>query len=95
MRVIELSELIRCYGEATNPPPELQPDATDQNEDVQQAMLQALRAMHTELVKLREEVAELKRLPAPAEKPAEAESASVPDDPHGFRAMVNALRKQN
>ncbi|GHB15737.1 hypothetical protein GCM10007159_42540 [Modicisalibacter luteus] len=95
-RVIELSELIRCYGEPASLPPELQQDATAQSEDVQQAMLQALRDMHAELMKLREEVAELKRLPAPEvskapEKPPEA--ASLPNnDPHGLRAIARALR---
>lgn len=70
VRVIDLSELIRAYGEPANKPPEMQPDATAPATDLQQAMLHELQAMRSELVALRQEVAELKRLPAP-EKPPE------------------------
>lgn len=64
-RAIDLSELIRAYGEPPNKPPEMQQGATPPADDVQQAMLHELQAMKAELVALRQEVAELKRLPAP------------------------------
>jgi hypothetical protein len=69
VRVVDLSELIRAYGESKNKPPELQPNATATAPapatDLQQAMLHELQAMRLELIQLREEVAGLKRLPAP------------------------------
>lgn len=88
-RVIEMAELIRCYGEPKHLPAEMQPPATADQEGVQQAMLQALQAMHAELVALREEVAELRRLPAP-EPPQEAQKD---DDPHGLRAIVKGMNE--
>lgn len=69
VRVIDLSELIRAYGEPVNKPPEMQPNATAPAEDLQQAMLHELQAMRAEIVALRREVSELKRLPAPEKKP--------------------------
>ncbi len=71
VRVIDLSELIRAYGEPANKPPEMQPDATAPATDLQQAMLHELQAMRAELVALRQEVAELRRLPAPAPEKVE------------------------
>lgn len=96
-KVVEMAELIRCYGETRHLPPELQPPATPDQEDLQQAMLQALQAMHRELVALREEVATLRRLPPPpgpdlgnqVESPAVAQEPG--SDPHGFRAMARSL----
>ena len=94
-RVIDLSELIRCYGETSKPIPRNDTESTHSDPTGDTALWQA---MLDELKALRREVSELKQqlaLPAPAaEKPAETKSTSVPDDdPHGFRAMVNALRK--
>lgn len=97
-RVVEMAELIRCYGEPKHLPDEMQPSATPHQEDVQQAMLQALHAMHSELVALRQEVAELRQLPPPAAQPAtpppEATTATQPqdEDPHGLRSLVQSLR---
>lgn len=99
-RVIEMAELIRCYGEPKHLPDEMQPSATSPREDVQQAMLQALHAMHSELVALRQEVAELRQLPPPAQPatpatpPSETTPASQPqdEDPHGLRSLVQSLR---
>lgn len=93
VRVVDLSELIRLWGEPPNPPAPTQQDATagdrDAQQATQQAMLEALQSMHRELVKLREEVAELKRLPAPATEP----SPQSGDDPHGLRALVQGMRE--
>lgn len=96
-RVVEMAELIRCYGETKHLPEEMQPSATDNNGDVQQAMLQALQAMHSELIALRQEVAELRRLPspeAPPKTPPSQTSAteSKDEDPHGLRSLVQSLR---
>ena len=95
-RVLDLSELIRCYGEPATPPPELQPDATAEGLEVQRAMLQELQAMRAEIHRLREEVASLRALPPP-EPPQEAPQAApddtpTHDDPNGLRSLVRALR---
>lgn len=76
VRVIDLSELIRLWGEPKHRPPEAQQDATPSESDTQQAMLREMQAMRRELVALREEVSELRRLPAP--KPPAAAQASNP-----------------
>lgn len=97
-RVLEMAELIRCYGEPKHLPDDMQPSATLPQEDMQQAMLQALHAMHSELVALRQEVAELRQLPPPAAQPATPLSEKTPAtkpqeaDPHGLRSLVQSLR---
>lgn len=90
-RVIDLAELIRCYGEPARMPAEVQQAATAPSDDMQRAMLQALQAMHGELIRLREEVATLKRLPPPP-APGAPMPAGSEDDPHGLRALVARLR---
>lgn len=99
-RVVEMAELVRCYGEPKHLPPEMQPPATSQEEDMQPAMLQALHAMHQELVALREEVATLRRLPppgpdqgAPEQNPTATQDPDTPDngDPHGLRSLARSL----
>ncbi|GAB2804936.1 hypothetical protein GCM10027040_36320 [Halomonas shantousis] len=100
-RVLEMSELIRCYGEPKHLPEDMRPSATPHQEDMQQAMLQALHAMHSELVALRQEVAELRQLPSPIAQPATPPPETMPatqpqdEDPHGFRSLVQSLREQN
>lgn len=100
-RVLEMAELIRCYGEPEHLPDEMQPSATPHQEDMQQAMLQALHAMHSELVALRQEVAELRQLPPPAAQsatpPPDTTPATEPkdEDPHGFRSLVQSLRERS
>ena len=98
-RLIDMAELIRCYGEPKRLPDEMQPSATTRQADLQPAMLQALHAMHRELVALREEVAELRRLPAPSAQPKRAPASPPVDaeqeDPHGFRSLVQSLREQD
>ena len=101
VRVVDYSELLRCYGEPATPPPELQPDTTGESLAVQQAMLQELQAMRAEIHRLREEVALLRRLPAPdaparpPEQPQEPrDGATLPDDTRGeLRGLVDALRR--
>ncbi|WP_128290816.1 helix-turn-helix domain-containing protein [Afifella aestuarii] len=106
-RVIDLSEAIRAYGEPREMPGEMQQSATATAESMQQAMLQALQAMHAELVALRQEVAALKDQPRLLPAPAPArdgvnEAAGEPrrdsegespgdDDPHGLRALAREL----
>lgn len=110
VRVIALSELIRLWGEPPNAPPDTQRNATPETDDAQQAMLQELRALRAEVVKLREEVREMRLLPAPRvdevdevdgtrerpEKPSEQREAdTLADDTRpDWRALVNALRRQ-
>ncbi|SCZ42274.1 hypothetical protein [Afifella marina] len=105
--MIDLSEAIRAYAEPQEMPGELQQSATPPVEEGQQAMLQALQAMHAELVAPRQEVAALKDqprlLPAPAsaresvnqaagEPRRDSEGQSAkPDDPHGLRALAREL----
>jgi len=92
VRVLDLSELIRLWGEP--------PNATPAEPDTQQAMLQELQAMRRELQALREEVAQLRALPAPdmmREQPQEPQDPRKADtDTHaagnGFHSLVDALR---
>jgi hypothetical protein len=108
VRVLDLSELIRLWGEPPNAPPQTQQNATPAEPDTQQAMLQELQAMRRELQALREEVHQLRALPAPdkpdapdatprrdrPEKPQEPRKADT--DTHaagnGFHSLVDALR---
>ena len=89
VRVIDMAELVRCYGEPAHLPPALQPNTTQDPEPFQQAMLQALHAMHSELVALREEVRHLRQLPAP-DTETRAQETGADDDPHGLRAMARS-----
>lgn len=74
VRVIDLSELIRLWGEPLNRPPQVQQDATPQEGPAQQALVAEIRALREEMAALREEVHQLRRLPAPgpADMPAPA-----------------------
>lgn len=93
VRVIALSELIRLWGEPPNAPPGTQQNATPPEADTQQAqhaMLEELRGMRRELVALREEVAQLRALPAPERR----EEPTPTDAPaHDWRSLVDALRR--
>lgn len=78
-RVIDLSEMIRVYGEppgkpgATRHRPTPSPDTSTSTESSSTlapdtlALLDELRGMREELAALRQEVAELRRLPAPGQ----------------------------
>lgn len=93
VRVIQLAELIRLWGEPPHAPPRAHQNATADDEPTQQALVQELRALREELAALREEVATLRALPAP-ERPQETKRADPePEaDPHGLRALVASLR---
>nr|WP_298059906.1 hypothetical protein [uncultured Halomonas sp.] len=80
VRVIDLAELIRLWGEPPNQPPQAQQNATPQDDPAQQALIAELRALREEVRGLREEVRELRRLPAPAEPPP-AQTAPAPTEP--------------
>ena len=93
-RVVDMAELVRCYGEPKQAPPEMQPATTAEKEDLQPAMLQALQAMHKELISLREEVAQLRQLPPPptSTKPSELpQKTATNDDPHGLRSLARSM----
>lgn len=76
-RVLDLSEMIRAYGEPlgqpdrpdTNPTPspDTSPDSAPTLAPDTLALLDELRGMREELAALRREVAELRRLPAPGQ----------------------------
>lgn len=103
-RALDMSELIRCYGEppgnatpvATSATPYVSGSATEQ---LLAELVELTRKQGEELRKLREEVSELRRLPAPKERtmPAsrdkmQSTTTTEDADPHGLRALVNALR---
>lgn len=103
-RVIDLSELIRCYGEPPRSPEQTDSSMTHaapQGDTLTRAMLEELQALRREVEQLR---ADLRRLPAPdpevappkpsqpeADQPAQVDQS---DDPHGLRSLVGALRNQ-
>lgn len=94
-RVIDLSELIRCYGE---PPQALPANDTHSTRDtaasdtlITRALLDELRALRLEVEQLR---ADLRRLPPPnppTEAPQAAQTKSQGNDPHGLRALARAM----
>ena len=96
-RALDLSELIRCYGEppgnatpnATPATPANSSDATPATERLLTELVELTRMQSEELRKLREEVATLRRLPPPPEKSSPVESSS--DDPHGLRSLAKAM----
>lgn len=96
-RALDLSELIRCYGEPPgNATPNATPatlainsDATPATERLLAELVELTRMQGEELRKLREEVATLRRLPPPPDKSPPAESPS--DDPHGLRSLAKAI----
>ncbi len=90
VRVIDLSELIRSWGEPPNAPSQAQQDANDHEVSTQQAMLEELRAMRRELEALREEVSQLRALPAPATQQPPKKGR----DESPFKGLVDALRKE-
>ncbi|MAS53772.1 MAG: hypothetical protein CMJ44_03930 [Pimelobacter sp.] len=106
-RALDMSELIRCYGEPPSPAtPSATPatptpgdDATPATERLLAELVELTRHQGEELRRLREEVATLRRLPPPPgpdqghqeEPPAAAQEAG--SDPHGFRSLARALFK--
>lgn len=86
VRVIQLAELIRLWGEPANMPAAAQQSATPTADDTQQAMLREMQAMRRELVALREEVAEFRRLPAPKQQAAKPPASIEP--PRSFADVL-------
>tara|TARA_B100000678_G_scaffold187679_1_gene156926 strand:+ start:2122 stop:2556 length:435 start_codon:yes stop_codon:yes gene_type:complete len=102
-KVIDLSEMIRVYGEPPsqetsllkNPTPQSDtlPDTPDILEKFD-ALLEVVKEQRDELRQLRKEVAQLRRLPAPPSDPAQETTSTQPldEDPHGLRSLVQSLR---
>lgn len=102
-KVIELSEMIRVFGEPpgkpdTSPTPTRQASPTPDNDpDTYRELIEELRALRQEVRELREQML---RLPAPdstSKAPvADTKSEPVPtrsgDDPHGFRATLARIK---
>ena len=93
-RVLDLSELLRCYGEPPQAMPANDPPMTRAAPSgdtlLTHAMLDELRALRAEVAALRQE---MRRLPAP-EPPQEPRKADTPADDTrpDFRSLVAALR---
>lgn len=101
-RALDMSELIRCYGEppnsatsiATLATPPFSQDATPATERFLAELVELTRRQGEELRLLREDVASLRRLPPPEGYKSTAEEDQEkpePDDPHGFRAIVRRI----
>lgn len=96
-RALDLSELIRCYGEppgnatsnATHATPNINSDATPATERLLAELVELTRMQGEELRKLREEVATLRSLPPPPENSPPAAPQS--DDPHGLRSLARSI----
>lgn len=105
-KVIDLSEMIRVYGESpgqdpstlqkTTPKPDGIPDTPNVLEKFD-ALLEIVKEQRDELRQLREEVAQLRRLPAPPSDSIQETTATQPkdEDPHGFRSLVQSLREHS
>ncbi|MCH4565558.1 hypothetical protein MKP05_20885 [Halomonas sp. EGI 63088] len=82
-RLIDLSELIRAYGEppsdvTPDTPPEPSPRYTSRDTSSSERddlLLRELRALREQVVQLQEEVRELRRLPAPGQLQEDLERA--------------------
>ena len=102
-KVLDLSEMIRVYGEPPgqefpllqNPTPKTDaiPDTPNVLEKFD-ALLEIVKEQRDELRQLREEVAQLRRLPAPPSDPIQETISTQPqdEDPHGLRSLVQSLR---
>lgn len=96
-RVIDLSEMIRVYGEApgsTRHPTAKKQTASDTPDTT--SLVNELRALREEIASLRDEVKELRRLPAPPAQKAEPEASPTSPDlkqRHQFSDLVDAIRK--
>lgn len=98
VRLIDLAELIRLWGEPTNRPPQTQQNAIEETEGTQQALIAELKALRAEIASLRDEVHQLRRLPPPStpEAPKTDAHATIEppadnDDPHGLRSLARAM----
>ena len=102
-KVIDLSEMIRVYGEPPNKERSTVHHPTPTTEHLSDtpgvmekfdALLEIVKEQRDELRQLREEVSQLRRLPPPP-KPERSNSSRESEDPHGFRSLVQSLRQSN
>lgn len=94
-RQIETSELERCYGPLRMPETDTLPHVTEipETERLLAELVELSKRQGEELIKLREEVAQLRSLPAPA--PPQATPAlkpAVEPNSHPFADEMAALR---
>jgi hypothetical protein len=97
-RALDLSELIRCYGEppnaatpnATPATPPTSTSATATTDQLLAELVELTRSQRRELQLLREEVSQLRRLPPPSTS-KEAVADSIDDDPHGLRSLARSI----
>lgn len=95
-RALDMSELIRCYGEpsnhatpgATHATPVISSDATTATEQLLAELVELTRHQGEELRRLREEVGTLRVLPPP---PQETTDQELDNDPHGLRSLARTL----
>lgn len=100
-RALEMSELIRCYGEpsghatpdATSAAGTTSNDATPATERLLAELVELTRNQGEELRRLREEVASLKRLPAPDTTPASPPSPQQAEQSTPIRGFDDLLKR--
>jgi len=102
-RLIDLSELIRAYGEPPNrvtPDTPAAPSRRDTPGDTSQSerddlLLRELQALREQVTQLQEEVRELRRLPAPGKLQEKREQTSSDTSPPGepVRGFGDLLRR--
>lgn len=104
-RALDMSELIRVYGEppnhatpsATPATPPTGDDATPATERLLAELVELTRHQGEELRRLREEVTTLRRLPPPPgpdqgnQEDPSAVGQEPDSDPHGFRSLARSL----
>lgn len=100
-RRIDTSELERCYGPLQMPEPVTQSrDAgTSETDRLLAELIEITKRQADEIAKLREEMRELRRLPAPEtlQEPPQATPTPTPADepaPHDFSDIMAALRRK-
>jgi len=94
-RQIETSELERCYGPLKVPEIDTLPHVTEipETERLLAELVELSKRQGEELIKLREEVAQLRRLPAPVIPQATpAPNPAVEPNSHPFTDEMAALR---
>lgn len=95
VRVIDLAELIRVWGEPPPPQGVTQPNTPLLDVATQQALLDELRALREEMKALRDEVHELRRLPAPHQAtPPTPPSKPSPTPPQDFGDLLARLESR-
>lgn len=107
-KVLDLSEMIRVYGEPPGQKPYNLQNPTSKPDDLPDtpsviekfdALLEIVKEQRDELRQLREEVAQLRRLPAPPSYPIQetpkATTQPQDEDPHGLHSLVQSLRNHD